>query len=91
MCLGGRTFDLPPGFELPPSILVWGVVFFLLGYAVYASLMAALGALVPNLKEGSQATIFQVGYLVRGPTVLGRLAAEQGVQRRGGLPVEMLC
>lgn len=58
--LGGRTFDLPPGFELPPSILVWGIVFFLLGYAVYASLMAALGALVPNLKEGSQATILVI-------------------------------
>jgi ABC-2 type transport system permease protein len=55
--LSGRTFNLPPGLELPPSILAWGVVFFLLGYAVYASLMAALGALVPNLKEGSQSTI----------------------------------
>ena len=66
--LGGRTFDLPPGFELPPSILVWGIVFFLLGYAVYASLMAALGALVPNLKEGSQATI-----LVIWPTIIPML------------------
>ncbi len=66
--LGGRTFDLPPGFELPPSILVWAVVFFLLGYAVYASLMAALGALVPNLKEGSQATI-----LVIWPTLIPML------------------
>jgi len=63
--LSGRTFDLPPGFELPPSILVWGAVFFLLGYAVYASLMAALGALVPNLKEGSQSTI-----LVIWPTII---------------------
>jgi ABC-2 type transport system permease protein len=54
--ISGRTFSLPPGFELPPSILVWGAVFFLLGYAVYASLMAGLGALVPNLKEASQAT-----------------------------------
>ena len=66
--LGGQTFDLPPGFELPPSILVWGTVFFLLGYAVYASLMAALGALVPNLKEGSQATI-----LVIWPTIVPML------------------
>jgi ABC-2 type transport system permease protein len=63
--LSGRTFDLPPGFELPPSILAWGIVFFLLGYAVYASLMAALGALVPNLKEGSQSTI-----LVIWPTII---------------------
>lgn len=58
--LSGRTFNLPPGLELPPSILAWGVVFFLLGYAVYASLMAALGALVPNLKEGSQSTIIVI-------------------------------
>ena len=58
--LGGRTFDLPAGFELPPSILAWGIVFFLLGYAVYASLMATLGALVPNLKEGSQSTILVI-------------------------------
>jgi ABC-2 type transport system permease protein len=58
--LSGRTFNLPPGLELPPSILAWGSVFFLLGYAVYASLMAALGALVPNLKEGSQSTIIVI-------------------------------
>lgn len=54
--LSGRTLDLPPGLSLPPSILVWGMVFFLLGYAVYASLMAGLGALVPSMREASQAT-----------------------------------
>jgi ABC-2 type transport system permease protein len=32
------------------------LVFFLLGYAVYASLMAGLGALAPNLREASQVT-----------------------------------
>ena len=58
--LSGRTFNLPQGFDIPSSILLWGIVFFLLGYAVYASLMAALGALVPNLKEGSQATIIVI-------------------------------
>jgi len=63
--LSGRTFNLPQGFDIPPSILLWGIVFFLLGYAAYASLMAALGALVPNLKEGSQATI-----LVIWPTIV---------------------
>ncbi len=55
--LSGRTLSLPPGFELPPSILAWGVTYFMLGYGVYASLMAGLGALVPNLKEASQAVI----------------------------------
>lgn len=54
--LGGRTFSLPQAFQLPLSFLMWGLVFFILGYAVYASLMASLGALVPNLREASQAT-----------------------------------
>ena len=56
----GTTFNLPIAFQLPPSFLVWGLVFFLLGYAVYASLMAGLGALVPNLREASQATILVI-------------------------------
>jgi ABC-2 type transport system permease protein len=51
-----RTFNLASVIHLPASFLVWGVVFFLLGYAVYASLMAGLGALAPNLREASQAT-----------------------------------
>jgi ABC-2 type transport system permease protein len=54
--LSGRTFDLPGSFQLPVDFLVWSVIFFLLGYAMYASLMAAVGALVPNLREASQAT-----------------------------------
>lgn len=54
--LSGRTFSLPSSFQLPPSFLFWGAVFFLLGYSLYASLMAGVGALVPNLREASQAT-----------------------------------
>ena len=54
--ISGRTFQLPSDIHLPFSFLAWGLVFFLLGYAVYASLMAGLGALAPNLREASQAT-----------------------------------
>ncbi len=61
---GGTTFNLPIAFQLPPSFLVWGIIFFLLGYAVYASLMAGLGALVPNLREASQATILVIFPLI---------------------------
>jgi len=60
----GMTFNLSSAFQLPPSFLLWGVVFFLLGYAVYASLMAGLGALVPNLREASQATILVIFPLI---------------------------
>jgi ABC-2 type transport system permease protein len=54
--LSGRTLAVPEAFQLPPAFLAWGIVFFLLGYGLYASLMAAVGALVPNLREASQAT-----------------------------------
>jgi ABC-2 type transport system permease protein len=54
--ISGRTSTAAANFDLPPSILGWGLLFFLLGYAIYASLMAGVGALVPNLREASQAT-----------------------------------
>lgn len=56
MRMGGQTFTQLENFQLEPSILGWGVVFFVLGYIVYASLMAGIGALVPSIREASQAT-----------------------------------
>lgn len=49
--IGGTTLNLPPGFSLPLSLLIWGLVFFLLGYAVYATIMAGAGALTPKLSQ----------------------------------------
>lgn len=56
----GKMLSIPAGFQLPASIVVWGAVFFLVGYALYASFMAGVGALVPNLREASQATTIMV-------------------------------
>jgi ABC-2 type transport system permease protein len=47
----GTGGSLPAGIELPPSLLVWGGILFVLGYALYGTLMAGAGALVPNIKE----------------------------------------
>lgn len=58
--MSGRSLALPEEFQLPTSILVWGMVFFVLGYILYASLMAGIGALVSNIKEASQATTILV-------------------------------
>jgi ABC-2 type transport system permease protein len=58
--LAGHTFRLPSDFELPFSVLAWGIVFFLLGYAIYASLMAGLGALAPTLQAASQAVFLVI-------------------------------
>lgn len=52
--MSGRQFGLSEAFMLPTSTLLWGVVFFALGYAIYASLMAGVGAVVPNIKEATQ-------------------------------------
>ena len=62
--LVGRQFSLGSSFNLPPSILFWGLIFFILGYGLYASLMAGLGALVPNLREANQATILVIFPLI---------------------------
>lgn len=62
--LAGQQFSLPESFALSPSLLVWGLIFFVLGYALYSSLMAGLGAMVPNPKEGSQATMVVIFPLI---------------------------
>lgn len=49
--IGGTTLNIPPGFEIPVSLLVWGLVFFVLGYGIYASMMAGAGALTPKLSQ----------------------------------------
>jgi ABC-2 type transport system permease protein len=60
LTLSGRSFPIPTSAQLPPSIAAWGVLFFILGYLVYATLMAGVGALVPNLREASQATMIVI-------------------------------
>ena len=55
--LSGTQFQLPTTFQFTPHMVLWGIVYFLLGYAIYASLLGAVGALVPNLRETSQATM----------------------------------
>ncbi|MFN2285055.1 MAG: ABC transporter permease [Anaerolineae bacterium] len=41
---------------LPPGFLVWGLLYFLLGYILYASVLGAIGALAPNARESGQFT-----------------------------------
>lgn len=64
--VGGGALNLPEEFNLPMSLLIGWVLFFLLGYSLYASLMAGVGALAPNLKEANQA----IG-LIMLPMVIG--------------------
>ncbi|MFZ6019843.1 MAG: ABC transporter permease, partial [Chloroflexota bacterium] len=56
----GRTFTALQGIQIPPAIIGWGVLYFILGYTIFAGLMAGIGALVPNLREASQATFLVI-------------------------------
>jgi len=57
-----RNQDIPflADYPLSGDLIVAGLVFFILGYALYASLMASIGALAPNLREASQLSFFLV-------------------------------
>lgn len=56
MDAGKQMQMLGSGFTIPPQVLIWGLVYFLGGYLFYASLMAGVGAMAPNLREGGQVT-----------------------------------
>ncbi len=58
--LGGTTLNIPPSLQLQPTVLFWGIAFFILGFLLYATLMAGVGTLVPNLKEATQATFIVI-------------------------------
>ncbi len=62
--LGARTalmrsadlLSLPADLTLPISYLALVLVFFLLGYFLYAAMLGMMGALAPNVREGTQFT-----------------------------------
>ena len=54
---GGLTFlSLAGAIELPAGFVVYALIYFLLGYLLYASLLGAVGALAPTAREGGQFT-----------------------------------
>lgn len=85
--MGGSTFGLPESFVFPVEILLWSLLYFLGGYAVYASLMAGVGAMVPKMKEASAAN-----FIVLSPLFLGYvvgLMAPLAEASDGALPVAL--
>ncbi len=84
---GGQALNLPPGFTVPVSILAWALVFFLLGFAMYASLLAGVGALASKLKEASQASFLVLAPLLAGYMI--GLLAPLAEATQGALPVAL--
>ncbi len=53
---GSIMSETAADFNLPPAFLLWALLYFILGYLLYSSLMGALGALAPSMREGQQFT-----------------------------------
>ncbi len=64
MQVTGKSIPDVAAFQLPASFFIWGIIFFILGYLLFSGLMAAVGALVPGLREASQMTTFMIIPLV---------------------------
>ncbi|MEJ2759110.1 MAG: ABC transporter permease [Anaerolineales bacterium] len=58
--ISGRSFEAASQLNLPPTLIIWGVVFFVFGFIIYAALMAGAGALAPNTREASQITFILI-------------------------------
>ena len=55
-----QLFKLAKGFTLPPGFVGWAILFFLLGYFLYAAILGTIGALAPNTREGGQFTFVAI-------------------------------
>ncbi|MBN1641502.1 MAG: ABC transporter permease [Anaerolineae bacterium] len=53
---GGAILQMVSTFALPRGFLAWVVLYFLFGYAAYASVLGAIGVLAPSAREGAQFT-----------------------------------
>ena len=52
---GSALLDVS-GFAFPPGFVVWAFLFLALGFLLFASVMAAAGAIAPTAREGNQVT-----------------------------------
>jgi ABC-2 type transport system permease protein len=76
---GGQSAQiLPQGLALPQGFIFWGLVYFLGGYMLYASLMGGIGAMVPNLREGSQMTSLIILPMIIPMVLMGTLSQDPG-------------
>jgi ABC-2 type transport system permease protein len=55
---GQQLMETVSAFTLPPGFIGWVLAYFVLGFAAYASVLAAVGVLAPTAREGAQFTFF---------------------------------
>jgi len=65
--------------SLDPKLLLWGLVYILLGFFLYAAMQGALGAIVPSNKEGAQFT-----FILLLPMIIPLLLISAFIENPGG-------
>jgi ABC-2 type transport system permease protein len=53
-------FSLASTYVLPTGFIFWAILFFFLGYFLYASILGSIGVLAPNAREGGQFTFIAI-------------------------------
>jgi ABC-2 type transport system permease protein len=64
----GRASDLwdsAAAISLPPGFILWALLYFILGFLLYGSLMGAIGTLAPNARE-----VGSITFIVLSPLML---------------------
>jgi len=56
LLFGGVSLNGLSSLGLPEGFFFWALLYFVLGYLLYASMLGALGALAPSTREGTQFT-----------------------------------
>ena len=72
---GGSPLSIPEGFTVPVGLLIWSIVYAMLGYMMYAAQLAGVGALAPNASESRSVTIFLMLPLIIGYTLSTNISA----------------
>jgi ABC-2 type transport system permease protein len=57
---GQQVLNMAASLNLPLSFFAWVVLYFLLGYLMYASALAAIGVLAPTAREAAQFTFMVI-------------------------------
>lgn len=79
MNLGGNSLSFLQGMQLPARVFAFGIPYFILAYFLYGSLMAGLGALAPNMREGNQAS-----FIIMIPMLFSIMVMQQIIQDPNG-------
>ena len=73
--VGKTTLPFLEAVSIPTSVLVASVPFFIGGFLLYGSLMAGMGAVAPNLREGNQST-----FVLRLPLIFTVMSINQLIE-----------